>query len=154
MSKGSRGSLWEYTKFKIKMVKIYAPFQTKTAENHILWDGTFPYSIYEGAPQSSLPPTPYHYLLPLPPSLWIVRLNKFNVKILSAWIAVFSTRLRTEKKRGKWVDMPSKKLKMKYELGADASKAMMFAMTCVMAAAREHISYTSTIVIFPLHLPL
>ena len=40
-----------------------------------------------------------------------------------------------------------KKLKMKYKLGADASKAMMFAMTCVMAAAREHISYTSTIVI-------
>ena len=101
MSKGSRGSLWEYTKFKIKMVKIYAPFQTMTAENHILWDGTFLYSIYEGAPQSSLPPTLYHYLLPLhpPPPLWIVRLNKFNVKILSAWIAVFSTRLRTEKKR-------------------------------------------------------
>lgn len=48
-----------------------------------------------------------------------------------------------------------KKLKMKYKLGADASKAMTFAMTCVMAAAaREHISYTSTIVIFSLHLPL
>ena len=47
-----------------------------------------------------------------------------------------------------------KKLKMKYKLGADASKAVMFAMTCVMAAAREHISYTSTIVIFPLHLTL
>ena len=47
-----------------------------------------------------------------------------------------------------------KKLKMKYELGADASKTMMFAMTRVMAAAREHISYTSTIVIFSLHLPL
>ena len=47
-----------------------------------------------------------------------------------------------------------KKLKMKYKLGADASKATTFAMTCVMAAAREHISYTSTIVIFPLHLPL
>ena len=66
MSKGSCGSLWEYTKFKIKMVKIYAPFQTMTAENHILWDGTFLYSLYEGAPQSSLPPNPYHYLLPLP----------------------------------------------------------------------------------------
>ena len=113
MSKRSRGSLWEYTKFKIKMVKIYAPFQTKTAENHILWDGTFLSSLHEGAHRSSQPHTPYHYLLPLPPSLWIVRLNKFNVKILSAWIAVFSTRLRTEKKkkRDKRVDMPSKNWK-------------------------------------------
>lgn len=152
MSKRSRGSLWEYTKFKIKMVKIYAPFQTKTAENQVLWDGTFLSSLHGGAPRSSQPHTPYHYLLPLPPSLWIVRLNKFNVKILSAWIAVFNTRLRTEKRQiSKYA---IKKLKMKYESGADASKAMMFAMTCVMAAAREHISYTSTIVIFPLHLPL
>ena len=71
MSKGSSGSLWEYTKFKIKMVKIYAPFQTKAAENHILWDDAFLSSLHEGAPQSSLPPTLYHYLLPLhpPPSL-------------------------------------------------------------------------------------
>ena len=67
MSKGSRGSLWEYTKFKIKVVKIYAPFQTKTAENHILWDSTFLSSLHEGAPRSSQPLTPYHYLLPLPP---------------------------------------------------------------------------------------
>ena len=66
----------------------------------------------------------------------------------------YKTKNRKEKKRDKWVDMPSKNWKMKYELGADASKAMMFAVTCVMAAAREHISYTSTIVIFPLHLPL
>ena len=99
-----------------------------------------------------LPPTTTFFPSPLPPSLWIVRLNKFNVKILSAWIAVFNTRLRTEKRQiSKYA---IKKLKMKYKLGADASKAMMFAMTCVMAAAREHISYTSTIVIFPLHLPL
>ena len=156
MSKRSRGSLWEYTKFKIKMVKIYAPFQTKTAENHVLWDDTFLSSLHEGAPRSSQPHTPYHYLLPLPPSLWIVRLNKFNVKILSAWIAVFSTRLRTGKKKEKRQTSryAIKKLKMKYELGADASKTMMFAMTRVMAAAREHISYTSTIVIFSLHLPL
>ena len=67
MSKRSRGSLWEYTKFKIKMVKIYAPFQTKTAENHVLWDGTFLSSLHESAPRSSQPHTPYHYLLPLPP---------------------------------------------------------------------------------------
>ena len=67
MSKGSRGSLREYTKFKIKMVKIYAPFQTKAAENHILWDDVFLSSLHEGAPQSSQPLTPYHYLLPHPP---------------------------------------------------------------------------------------
>lgn len=65
MSKGSRGSLWEYTKFKIKMVKIYAPFQTKAAENHILWDDVFLSSLHEGAPPVF--PTPYPLPLPPPP---------------------------------------------------------------------------------------
>ena len=64
----------------------------------------------------------------------------------------YKTKNRKEKRR--MSKYAIKKLKMKYKLGADASKAMMFAMTCVMAAAREHISYTSTIVIFSLHLPL
>ena len=65
----------------------------------------------------------------------------------------YKTKNRKEKKR-QMSRYAIKKLKMKYELGADASKAMIFAMTCVMAAAREHISYTSTIVISPFHLPL
>ena len=66
----------------------------------------------------------------------------------------YKTKNRKKKEKRQTSRYAIKKLKMKYESGADASKAMMFAMTCVMAAAREHISYTSAIVIFPLHLPL
>lgn len=103
MSKGSRGSLWEYTKFKIKMVKIYAPFQTMTAENHILWDGTFLYSIYEGAPQSSLPPTLYHYLPPPPPSPSLMncafkQIQRQNTISMNSCIQ-YKTKNRKEKKR-------------------------------------------------------
>ena len=36
-----------------------------TTENHILWDGTFLYSLYEGAPPVF--PTPYPLPLPPPP---------------------------------------------------------------------------------------
>ena len=69
MSKGSRGSLWEYTKFKIKMVKIYAPFQTKAAENHILWDSTSCLAYMRVPPglPNLLPPTTTFSPSPLPP---------------------------------------------------------------------------------------
>lgn len=66
----------------------------------------------------------------------------------------YKTKNRKKKEKRQTSRYAIKKLKMKNELGADASKTMMFAMTRVMAAAREHISYTSTIVIFSLHLPL
>ena len=48
----------------------------------------------------------------------------------------YKTKNREEKRR--MSKYAIKKLKMKYKLGADASKAMMFAMTCVMAAARDY----------------
>ena len=115
MSKGSRGSLWEYTKFKIKMVKSMPLFRQRRLKT-IFFGTVRSYIAYIRVPPSlpnPIPPTTTSSPSPLPPSLWIVRLNKFNVKILSAWIAVFSTRLRTEKKkkRDKRVDMPSKNWK-------------------------------------------
>ena len=100
MSKGSRGSLWEYTKFKIKMVKsmpLFRQWRLKT----IFFGTVRSYIAYMRVPPSlpyPLPSTTTSSTSTLPSPLWIVRLNKFNVKILSAWIAVFSTRLRTEKK--------------------------------------------------------
>ena len=113
MSKGSRGSLWEYTKFKIKVVKIYAPFQTKTAENHILWDSTFLSSLYEGAPQSSLPPTLYHYLLHLhpPPSLMNCAFKQIQRQNTISMNSCIQYKTKNRKKRGKWVNMPSKNWK-------------------------------------------
>ena len=37
------------------MVKVYTRFQTKTAENHTLWGGTYLYSLYRGVPPTPRP---------------------------------------------------------------------------------------------------
>ena len=52
----SRGSLENHTRFKTIMVKIYTRFQTKTAQNHTLWGGTYLYSLYRGVPPHPSPP--------------------------------------------------------------------------------------------------
>ena len=38
------------------MVKIYTLFQTKTAQNHTLWGGTYLYSLYREVPPPPPPP--------------------------------------------------------------------------------------------------
>ena len=45
-----RSSLENHTRFQNKMGKVYTRFQTKEAQNHTIWGGTYLYGLYEGVP--------------------------------------------------------------------------------------------------------